>query len=386
MELPAYFDDFLTAISLKPHHRASLITGHATLRSRLHDDDDLQPFIVSDFLQGSYRRSTALGPKGERRADVDVVVVTRLDREEYTPQQALEMFIPFMDRYYKDKYRLQGRSIGIELSYVDLDLVITSAPSGCDVKMLRSASVLTDDPIEEARDWRLAPSWIGLEERQRRADAPILLRKAAQEETWRAEPLWIPDRETAIWEQTHPLAQMAWTSEKNQLCQRHYVRVVRAVKWWWREQHPEAKYPKGYPLEHLIGQSCPHGIGSIGEGVTRTLEDLTWRYQTDIALHQVPYLPDHGVPTHNVLHRLSADDFAYFHQQVSAAAQLARQALDATEKGESVRLWHQLFGNAFPNGDDDDDEGDGGDSTAKAVLGGFTPRTQPSRISGGRFA
>ncbi len=82
MDLPSYFDDFLAAISLKPHHRAALITGHATLRARLHDDEELDALIVSDFLQGSYRRATALGPKGDRRAAVDVVVATRLARDE----------------------------------------------------------------------------------------------------------------------------------------------------------------------------------------------------------------------------------------------------------------------------------------------------------------
>lgn len=383
MDLPSYFDDFLTAISLKPHHRAALITGHATLRRRLHDDEELHPIIVSDFLQGSYRRATALGPKGERRADVDVVVVTRLDRDEYTPQEAMDQFVPFMERHYPDKYRLQGRSIGIELSYVDLDLVITSAPSVCDTEALRSKSVRSDDTIEEARDWRVVRSWIDRAERSRRPDALALLRKAAQEEPWRTEPLWIPDREVSVWERTHPLAQITWTAEKNARCGYYYVRVVRALKWWWREQYPEAKYPKGYPLEHLIGQSCPDGITSIAEGVTLTLEDIASRYALDALMGQVPVLCDHGVPEHNVLHRLSAQDFAYFHEQVRTAAPLARQAFAATDRQESARLWHDLFDDPFPYNEDDDGE-DGEDDTE--TKGGFTARTEPTRITGGRFA
>lgn len=380
MDLPSYFDDFLTAISLKPHHRAALITGHATLRRRLHDDEELRPIIVSDFLQGSYRRATALGPKGERRADVDVVVVTRLDRGEYTPQEAMDQFVPFMERHYPGKYRLQGRSIGIELSYVDLDLVITSAPSMCDTEALRSKSVRSDDTIEEARDWRVVRSWIDRAERSRRSDALTLLRKAAQEEPWRTEPLWIPDREVSTWERTHPLAQITWTAEKNARCGYYYVRAVRALKWWWREQYPEAKYPKGYPLEHLIGQSCPDGVTSIAEGVTLTLEDIASRYALDALMGQVPVLSDHGVPEHNVLHRLSAQDFAYFHEQVCTAAPLARQAFAATDRQESARLWHDLFDDPFPYNEDD-----GGDNDTR-TKGGFTARTAPTHITGGRFA
>lgn len=380
MDLPSYFNDFLAEISLKADDRARLITGHRTLRTRLNDDDDLAPLIVSDFLQGSYRRSTALGPKGDRRADADVVVVTRLQQDECTPEEAMQQFFPFLDRYYPDKYHLQGRSIAIDLSYVDLDLVITSAPSAADEKVLRFQSVQTEDTLEEADDWRLVRSWIDQAERARRLDAPTLLRKAAAEEPWQVEPLWIPDRDAACWERTHPLAQIAWTTEKNQRCNSYFLRVVRAIKWWWREQHTEAKYPKGYPLEHLVGQSCPDGITSIAEGVTRTLEDIAWRYQRTVALGQVPNLPDHGVPEHNVLHRLSAADFAYFHQQTSAAAALARQALDANAPEVSARLWFQLFGKPFPY------DGAIEEEQAAQAKGGFTPRTQPTVITGGRFA
>lgn len=376
MKLPTYFTDFLSEIGLKQHHIDDLKRGHTTLRERLRSDPALAPIIVSDFLQGSYRRSTAIKPKGDRRADVAVIVVTRLDREAYTPEEAMQQFVPFLDRYYEKKYHFQGRSIGIELSYVDLDLVITSAPSERMERVVKSESVRTDDALEEVADWRLTPSWIGLESRRQSADASILLCKAQQEPVWKTEPLWIPDRDANCWEPTHPLAQIEWTSAKNARCNTYYVPLVKALKWWWREQHQNQKYPKGYPLEHLIGQSCPDGIDSVAEGVTATLEDMAQRYLGDVALHQIPILPDHGVPEHDVLHRLSVDDFANFHAQVCQAALLARQAFDASEVEESARLWSLLFGKAFPY------DGNKGTTT----NGGFTLRTQPTRVTGGRFA
>ena len=45
-------------------------------------DEDLKDIIVTTFLQGSYRRSTAVRPKQGKRSDVDIVVVTKLDKEE----------------------------------------------------------------------------------------------------------------------------------------------------------------------------------------------------------------------------------------------------------------------------------------------------------------
>src|SRR5688572_9706552 len=117
MELASYFMDFLSGIRLTDRQTTDAITGHSTLRKRLLADDDLKPIVVDTFLQGSYKRATAVRPSEGQRADVDVVVVTRLNKDEYTPNAALGTFIPFLDKHYEGKYELQGRSFGITLSY-----------------------------------------------------------------------------------------------------------------------------------------------------------------------------------------------------------------------------------------------------------------------------
>jgi tRNA nucleotidyltransferase (CCA-adding enzyme) len=129
MELPSYFKDFLKEIRPTPDQIDDYKSGHKTLRDRLGKDAKLSPILVSDFLQGSYRRATAVRPKGGKRADVDVIVVTKLSKDEYSPGAAMKLFVPFLDEHYKGKYHFQDRSIAIELSYVDIDLVITAAPS-----------------------------------------------------------------------------------------------------------------------------------------------------------------------------------------------------------------------------------------------------------------
>ena len=60
----------------------------------------------------------------------------------------------------------------------------------------------------------------------------------------------------------------------------HYVNVVKAGKWW-RKRNADGRYPKGYPLEHLIGANCPDGVGSVAEGLTRTLEAIRDNYRGD---------------------------------------------------------------------------------------------------------
>ena len=80
---PSYFKDFLSNIRLSDNQVKDLKTGHTTLRRRLEEDETLSKIIISTFLQGSYRRSTAVKPKNGNKSDVDVIVVTKLDSNPY---------------------------------------------------------------------------------------------------------------------------------------------------------------------------------------------------------------------------------------------------------------------------------------------------------------
>ena len=302
--------------------------------------------------------------------------MTKLSRDEYAdPHSAMKVFEPFLEKHYKGKYRYQGRSIGIELSYVDLDLVVTAAPSEEEEGCLTANAVVTEDSPEESDDWRLVPSWVAVENRS--AATFNLLKEAKAQAEWQLSPLWIPNREAKVWEETHPLAQIQWTFGKNARTNRHYVNVVKAWKWWRRVHHPDGQ-PKGYPVEHLIGAGCPDGIKSVAAGVVQTLESFVNSYRAMAILKQTPFLGDHGVPAHNVWGRITGEEFATFHAQAAAAAATARAAYDAEDLKQSVLLWRKLFGNEFPPAPDD------GGGSSKG--GGFSPRQEPSVVGGGRFA
>jgi Second Messenger Oligonucleotide or Dinucleotide Synthetase domain len=377
MELNSYFSDFLQEIRPTDKQKEQFRTAHTELREKLNADDVLSPIIVSDFLQGSYRRATAVRPSKGCKADVDVILVTKLSNGEFTPAEAMQKFVLFLDKHYKDAYEFQSRSIGIESEGVDLDLVITAAPSEQEMGILKSEAVTTDDSPEEVDDWRLVKSWVSRADRVGGKSAALLL-EAAREPEWKLSPLLIPDRDRKEWERTHPLAQIKWTWEKNKACGGHYVNVVKAVKWWRRVRHAEVKHPKGYPLEHLIGVCCPDGITSVAEGVTQSLEAMVRRYESYAKIKQTPSLWDHGVPEHNVLHRISGEDFSTFLGQVADAAKIARRALDADTIGESAEAWQELFGDVFPK-----PPGDDGDRSSG--KGGYTKRTAVTSIGGGRW-
>ena len=382
MDIPTYFTDFMHNIRPSPQEMEVYQRAHRELRELLLADDDLKDLVVITFLQGSYRRATLLRPGPGEHADVDVVVVTRMSGDDTTPDQAIRAFVPFLDRHYPGKYRLQGRSIGITLDGVDLDLVVTSAPSESQQGILQSDGLTDFDTVE---NWQQLPSWfppsLGSGER-----SGFQLR-VAQDETWRLEPLEIPDREARRWEPTHPLEQIRWTHEKNRRTNGHFIHVVRAIKEWKRLNKRLPRYPKGYPLEHLIGACCPDGITSTAEGVTLTLEAMDKTFAAHAAAGVTPELPDHGVPEHNVLQRVSGSDFAAFHSQVGLAAKTVRAALNASSVEESANLWGQVFGNDFPKppGGGGSDKGSG-DPTPDQSGGGFAERQQATVVGGGRFA
>jgi len=205
---------------------------------------------------------------------------------------------------------------------------------------------------------------------------------ARQELEWKLSPLRIPNREAQIWEDTHPLEQTRWTRDKNKRCNSHYINVVKAIKWWRRVKHPTPKYPKGYPVEHLIGQCCPDRISSVAAGVTLTLEAIASEYAYYAAREITPCLADHGVSSHNVFKRVAGEDFAEFHAQLCEAASTARQALDADTLYESAHLWRELFGDKFP----EPPESNSGSGPAPSQPGGFTQRELVSTVGTGRFA
>jgi hypothetical protein len=352
-----YFNDFLSAIRPTAEQIEDMKKGHKTLRDRLNAFDDLKDIIVADFLQGSYKRSTAIRPKNGKRSDVDIIVVTNLDKEKCSPGKALKKFEPFVNKYYPGKWKYQGRSIGIELSYVDLDLVVTAAPSETQKGLLENT----------ARDWATV---FALQENISVTDFEMRVLESRVDPKWKSEPLWIPDRNAGKWEETDPLEQILWTQKKNVACNKNYINVVKAIKWWARINAPDTK-PKGYPLEHVVGDNCPEGIQSVEEGLVRTLEAIVVNYQGHYDSYTKPVLADRGVPSHDVMNRITVEDFRDFYERVQNAAKLAKEAFDETDVSESAKKWRSLLGDKFPE-------------PPKAK--GFTSRNEISSVGQGRFS
>jgi len=352
MEVPNYFKDFLK--SIRPQNRDTYIEAHKKLRTLLSQDKSIEEFYVATFLQGSYRRATAIEPEDGKKGDVDVVVVTTLDHNVLTPRQAMNRFTDFLEEHYEGKWVPQTRAIKIDCDDIDLDLVITAIPK---------------EEADMYRSNRITESYTTPDDEETWEEFRKLTEKTNE---WKSSPLKIPDRATKEWEDTHPLEQLFWTWSKNAACGRHYVNIVKALKFWKRHKLATPKYPKAYPLEHLIGIHCPDGVEAVAQGVTEVLESIASSYSEELSKKIVPFLPDHGVPGHNVFARLSFEDFQEFHNGVREAAKDARAALDSKDMDESVSLWKKLFGEQFDPDDDSD-------------RGGFSKRTHMSSVSSATY-
>jgi predicted nucleotidyltransferase len=311
MNLPSYFKDFLAEIEPSPSYKEDQASGHKTLRKRLAEDEDFKLIHVNTFLQGSYKRKTAIHPG----KDVDIVVVTSLDPDRTTPADANAKLGKVLRKYYSN-VSPQNRSYCVTLSYVTMDVVLATSR-----QLTKNAWLF--DMVRKADSLDAADSW---------SDSPLL----------------IPDRDLGAWAETHPKAQLAWTTELNATCGGYFVPLVKMFKWWRKETYQQPKYPKGYILERLAGECVDTTKRDHAEGFVQLLENLNAKYAIYVQAGMVPVLPDPGVPSHNVAHRLSAEDFKVFMGKVAAALPTARAALAETDIKKSANLWRKLFGDKFP--------------------------------------
>ncbi len=377
--LSSLFQTFLSNIRPTDQNKEDYIDGHTTLRDRLDDDEVIKEFYITDFLQGSYKRSTAVKPVGDESSDVDIILVTNHSTE-VDPEDAMEKCEPFLEEHYPDQWEVNARSYHIEQDSVELDLVLTTAPGEVVENAIDSEDSLGDIPVDEALDLNQSRDVLD----------DLDYSTGQSSDDWKVDPLKIPDRRLDVWEETHPLYINAWTIDKGERTNEHYVNVVKAIKWWRRTQVDEPERPKGYPLEHIVGTCCPDGIESVAEGIVRTFEAIESNYSVHAASNTTPTLNDRGIPSNNVLARLDGDDFASFHDKVSEASSLARDAYEEDDPSDSRDLWHSLLGDEFPpydggssnsDDDDDDDDDDGGDRVGRLRSGSNTTSVSDERFA-----
>jgi len=378
--LSGEFDEFDRLIRPDKSTLEAAKQAHLDVRQRLNNDKYIAEIHVADFLQGSYARHTMVHPAdGEDgqpgKADVDIVFVTKVP-ETVLPEHILQALAAWLAREYgQDRVTVQSRSVKVAFNDVDVDLVPTSAPSEAQQELLVFGLM---DIIAKAYSSVTRAS--GSEDDVHDPNEVFGPMRSAG--AWTKESLRIPDRDAKCWQDTHPLAALDFTAQRNKACNRRFLRVVRALKWWRRVcfQTGRGKHPKSYPIEHMVGDCCPLEFDSMAEGLTLTLERMRDVYKEHYRRSK-PTLRPRGLEDSeaDVLSRLSQEDFDAFFEDLETAATQARYALHHREPREAARAWQRLLGEEFkvppaPR------------TPSSPPSGGFPPREQPApRPTGGRF-
>ncbi len=97
MELKKAFEEFLTNIRLTPSQNDDLIKGHSILRERLESytefPDNIE--ILNTFLQGSYKRGTAVKPNGNKRVMLILLLLQILMKQNILQTELFQLLYPF---------------------------------------------------------------------------------------------------------------------------------------------------------------------------------------------------------------------------------------------------------------------------------------------------
>jgi len=298
------FSTFLSNIEPDEEARKRAQEAHIRVRANLEKNPNFKQYVVGSFLYGSYKRETAVGDI----KDVDIVILTSFDikDEENTPTKVLKKLKTALVRFYEnpDAIEYQRRSIRV------------------------------DEPLPERPEISLTLDLI-----------PAVAVNGEDK------PLYVPDRESKKWVESHPKGHIENTTALNKKSDGHFVRLVKIIKWWWKYQcevhHPNKKRPKpkGFWLECLVAQHFKPELTSHAEHFIHVLESVVKEYGSS---KFVPKLKDPGLPNQGITTSLSPKEFDTFIGIVKESLYIAQKAIDEPDKITSSELWRDVFGEMFP--------------------------------------
>ncbi|MDE0398400.1 MAG: nucleotidyltransferase [Candidatus Poribacteria bacterium] len=289
----ARFTDFLNDIEPSPTTKNDASSAHTTLRNFLKNEEDFKGYHEDTFLSGSYKRNTAIRPQKREdeteRPDVDIIVETNHTRED-AAEEVIDLLYNTLAKKYTE-IRRQDRSVGIETSQADMDVV----------------PVIKHDGI-----------------------------------------YFIPDRKLGIWLPTNPPGHTTWTTETNKTAGKRFKPLVKLTKWWRRENPTSDKKPKGFVIECFVAYCMDYVETYYGELFVQTLEAIVEKYEWYTLFRRVPSLPDPGIQSNSVTDGMMADAFIDFYNKAKEHAELGRKALNETDPEKATELWQDIFGDRFP--------------------------------------
>jgi hypothetical protein len=306
MSTQQQFRDFLSDIEPSATTKSNASARHTELRDFLAADAEFKEHHIQTFLSGSYKRDTAIRPRilngTVARPDVDIIVVTDYTLED-DPKDVIDAVFEAVQRLKNKRtsytaIRRQARSIGVETTTVDMDVVPIIAPEGME------------------------------------------------------ETLYIANRQyestSEKWLVTNPPGHTAWTVEMNRNSGGRFKPLVKLMKWWRRENPTISKRPKGFVIECIIAQCFNAEETDYERLFLGALDAIVSKYEPYITARIPPQIADPSVPENYVTSGLTFDAFEGFYNKVKTHAEIGEKIRTETDPDEELKLWRKIFGDRFP--------------------------------------
>lgn len=300
MKLSDHFNRFCAEISLNPDRKARIDSAYSNLESLMWSDEEISNIARELFRQGSYAIGTAVKPlKSDQEFDVDVVLalnIHALPRDQRSPRAVIEWLAQKLRQNSCYKGKVQRRDRCVRLNYTG-DFHVDIVPAHCPGDV--NGILLIPDQEAEEKDWS----------------------------------------------ETHPKGYMDWCAQMQDASNGKFTRVVKMLKWWRNLKFGKDTAPKSILLTTLIGHHIAQGCSSDAEALVLTMESLNVYLRNP---YLVPVIPNPSLANENLARDWTQEQFELFKERFEAATQMARQAYDEEDKGQSISLWRKVFGDAFP--------------------------------------
>jgi len=317
MDLTSYFAKCLSNIQPSSERVTAVSNAHTTLRDHLQNDAKLKWPIETSRLAGSYGRDTATDPI----KDADIILGLQhkkvsADAKEPNPVEVLSDLKSAIQLFYDEvEVRDQRRSIRVKVEGASSDETV----------YLDVVPAVTPDGIDKV--------------------------------------LWVPDRDKSKWIKSNPIGYVEYAGDRNSETDGRYVKLVKALKWWASLHVGSEVAPKSFLLEVMtnahvdtIASNLPRAFAGTVSGLVKWLSPYADR-------GELPIVSDPTLKSNDLAQtcRWSLDKLRTLVQALSKAQDLADRALRESDEENSIRLWRELFGDAYPErlSDEDTDNGAG---------------------------
>lgn len=328
MRLDSHFDKFHSNVKLNPEREKRIRAAYSHLEEFVKNDGPLSEILIDLFPQGSVAINTAIRPLEEgREFDADAVLVLDVAKKSWD-KQTPEAIIAWVanrlrqDPLYEGKVSAEKRCVRITFSG-DFHL---------DVVPARPVAGVT-----------------GVIE--------------------------VPDKEEGRWRRSNPKGYITWALNVDKASGGKFNRIVKMLKRWRDLKFGEESAPKSILFTTLIGNHMAIGYSSDADALVPTMEALRDSLEKQ---YVVPIVSNPSLPEENLARDWTQEHFELFKERFKTATAKARAALNEEDKEKSIKMWQDIFGDAFPKLTEEDAK-----RVAEAVKAGTAFVGSTGRVSVG---